>query len=98
MNTTNYDATEIWNTELEPLATEIVDTCKKHNIPCLLFAAVKNDDDHTEYVSKSVLPENLGTVLFKDHISDFVDLLKHIPPTNIEDIKESESIDALFSE
>lgn len=97
MKTTNYDATEIWNTELEPLAAEIVEACKKNKIPCLLFAAVKNDDDHTEYVSKSILPEDSGTVLFKDHISDFADSLKHIPPMDIEDVKVSESIDALFS-
>lgn len=64
-----FDKTEIFNRECDKLLDELTLLCSIHRIPFFWTAAVKNDENGTEYIRNAAAPASRNINLVDDQIS-----------------------------
>jgi hypothetical protein len=64
-----FDKTEIFNRECDRLLDELTLLCSIHRIPFFWTAAVKNDENGTEYIRNAAAPASRNINLVDDQIS-----------------------------
>lgn len=75
METTKFDKTDEYETEIINLVFKLRAACNRNKIPMFLSLAVKNDKNGTVYKNEMVSADSLGYKLQDDHLVRFVDIL-----------------------
>lgn len=50
-----YNKKSVYATQMKPLVEDLLSISRKNNIPIVISAAVANDENHTEYETRTVL-------------------------------------------
>lgn len=75
MNTTTiYDKKKEYQATVAPLVKKLDALCKELGIPYFFAAAVKSDEEDTEYINEGRSPITLGYYLKEDIIVDHLKL------------------------
>lgn len=86
---TEYDKTDVYNSEILEKVQELLKVCNKEQIPAFISLAVKNDEEKTEYVNE-MFPSATNNIFLKnDYFPNFVNVIngfRTVPPQKIVEI------------
>ena len=86
---TQFDKTEIYETEIIKKVQELLRECNKEQIPVFISVAVKNDDEGTEYRNDMFASATNNIFLKDDFFPNFVNVtngFRTVPPAKILEI------------
>lgn len=69
---THYDKKMVFDKEVQPLVEKIESICRTNNIPFFFTAAVKNDGNDTEYVSRTLSALPMDIYLKNDRLINHI--------------------------
>ena len=91
---TEFDVEKIFSEEIAPLLKDIVEKCRKNNIPFIASFAVKNDGKRkkTKYINEGNLTGSNDIHLYQDRITNCLLAINGADVTVFPDVKRFDQI------
>lgn len=86
-----YNKKSIYDEQMKPLIEQLLSLARKNNIPLVISAAVANDEEHTEYETRTVLAIT-ELSLYENRIANVLFLMNDFyadAPENIQNMVRS---------
>ncbi|MBQ7424880.1 MAG: hypothetical protein IJV21_01295, partial [Lachnospiraceae bacterium] len=86
-----YDYTDIYKEQIEPLINRIQQICIDHNMPVFFACAVKNKNGKTDYKMDGIMTGSNSIKLYQDYFEIFLDVgkLNLVPASKLTQFDES---------